>query len=425
MECLTLRENAERLNLECLCRAVAETDLTACLDRRRGLSGFGQMVLESRPHLFSRTPVFVTKDDADLMAELVRAIERVGRLPAWIAQALAGAPQAAQPDFGVRSVFMGYDFHIGAEGPRLIEINTNAGGAYLNQALLEVAEACCDESSASLLRFPRPERLDETFIEIFQNEHRLQKGDMPLSSLAIVDDDPSNQYLLPEFELAKVALEKVGIKAFIADPAELAWQDGRLWCQGTALDLVYNRLVDFSLDEPGHKALREAYMAGAVVVTPSPRTHALLADKRHLALLSDAQALREMGADFADGEIIARHVPKTVLVSPENAGELWASRKRWFFKPGSGHAGKAAYRGDKITKRAWEDVLAGASYVAQEVAPPSERGVMVDGVAARMKSDIRLYTYDGKLLLMAARLYQGQTTNFRTEGGGFAPVLVV
>jgi hypothetical protein len=27
--------------------------------------------------------------------------------------------------------------------------------------------------------------------------------------------------------------------------------------------------------------------------------------------------------------------------------------------------------------------------------------------------------------LTAARLYQGQTTNFRTPGGGFAPVYVV
>jgi len=38
---------------------------------------------------------------------------------------------------------------------------------------------------------------------------------------------------------------------------------------------------------------------------------------------------------------------------------------------------------------------------------------------------VRLYTYDGRLLLMAARLYQGQTTNFRTAGGGFAPIYVV
>jgi hypothetical protein len=29
------------------------------------------------------------------------------------------------------------------------------------------------------------------------------------------------------------------------------------------------------------------------------------------------------------------------------------------------------------------------------------------------------------MLLAAARLYQGQTTNMRTPGGGFAPVLVL
>ena len=41
-----------------------------------------------------------------------------------------------------------------------------------------------------------------------------------------------------------------------------------------------------------------------------------------------------------------------------------------------------------------------------------------------LKADLRNYTYDGKVLLRAARLYQGQTTNFRSPGGGFAPVFV-
>jgi hypothetical protein len=30
--------------------------------------------------------------------------------------------------------------------------------------------------------------------------------------------------------------------------------------------------------------------------------------------------------------------------------------------------------------------------------------------------------YDAAVQLITARLYQGQTTNFRTSGGGFAPV---
>ena len=36
--------------------------------------------------------------------------------------------------------------------------------------------------------------------------------------------------------------------------------------------------------------------------------------------------------------------------------------------------------------------------------------------------DLRDYVYDGQVQWIAARLYQGQTTNFRTPGGGFAPV---
>ena len=40
-----------------------------------------------------------------------------------------------------------------------------------------------------------------------------------------------------------------------------------------------------------------------------------------------------------------------------------------------------------------------------------------------LKLDVRNYVYDGQVQLLAARLYQGQTTNFRTPGGGFAPVI--
>ena len=45
--------------------------------------------------------------------------------------------------------------------------------------------------------------------------------------------------------------------------------------------------------------------------------------------------------------------------------------------------------------------------------------------AIDLKLDVRSYAYDGKTILLAARMYQGQTTNFRTSGGGFAPVYTV
>jgi hypothetical protein len=106
-------------------------------------------------------------------------------------------------------------------------------------------------------------------------------------------------------------------------------------------------------------------------------------------------------------------------VSAGAAEALWSERRRLFFKPATGYGSKAAYRGDKLTRRVWSEILAG-EYVAQALVEPGRRRVGSDVV---LKVDVRNYVYDGKVQLLAARLYQGQTTNFRTAGGGFAPVL--
>jgi len=63
-------------------------------------------------------------------------------------------------------------------------------------------------------------------------------------------------------------------------------------------------------------------------------------------------------------------------------------------------------------------------YVAQAVIPPPARRVRANGADTALSFDVRCYVYDGEIQLVAARLYRGQTTNFRTEGGGFAPVMV-
>ena len=57
--------------------------------------------------------------------------------------------------------------------------------------------------------------------------------------------------------------------------------------------------------------------------------------------------------------------------------------------------------------------------------PPSGRRLAVAGEAVDLKLDLRNYVYGDTVQLVAARLWQGQTTNFRTPGGGFAPVLEV
>ena len=190
---------------------------------------------------------------------------------------------------------------------------------------------------------------------------------------------------------------------------------------GERIDLVYNRLTDFALERDESAALREAWLAGAVALTPHPRAHALYADKRRLAWFSDAAVLRDLGVDAATSEWLAAQVPRTEWVDPARADDWWARRRELFFKPVAGFGSRATYRGDKLTRRVFQEILQGR-YVAQALVAPGERAVACDE-SAPLKFDLRAYAYDGRTQWLAARLYQGQTTNFRTPGGGFAPVI--
>jgi hypothetical protein len=408
---------AERLNRECFCTTLDVARLAGHL----ALNPLTKDVLSTHPRFFSETAVFISPRQMAQMRAIVKAVERVAHNPGYRAAVMADAPAIARMDTGTSGVFMGFDFHLGDDGPQLIEINTNAGGAFLNAALLSAQTSCCQAAEAIVPALQRS--LEDGFLDMFKSEWRSVRGSEALKTVAIVDERPEQQFLYPEFLIAKRFFELAGISTLIADPAELVFDDDGLRCRGQSIDLVYNRLTDFYLNDPGNAALRRAHEAGAVLLTPGPRQHALYADKRNLALLGDAVRLAQIGADAEDIRTLTAGIPPTQTVRPDNAELLWKERKSLFFKPAGGFGSRAAYRGDKLTTRVWEQIKAG-EYVAQRMIPPSERGISVDGAPTRLKVDIRAYAYAGEILLMAARLYQGQTTNFRTEGGGFAPVFV-
>lgn len=418
----TLPSAADRLNQTCFCITLDRDELCRALEREAGDPEFCTTFVRPRTNLFSNVPVFLPAEALAKMQRIVTAIEAASHLPSYRSAVLSWAPEIALRDHGPLGAFMGYDFHLDGDCPRLIEVNTNAGGAFLNALLANAQRACCAEIERGLAIGTAGD-FEDAVVRMFQEEWRRQRGDQRLTSIAIVDDRPEEQYLFPEFVLAKKVLQKAGVEVAIADAAELRYERARLWAGNNPIDFVYNRLVDFALDNPEHRALRAAYEDGAVVVTPNPHNHALLADKRNLTLLSDPATLSAWGlSPELSSEL--ESVPRTVLVTSENAELLWLSRKQKFFKPACGHGSKAVYRGDKVTRGVWAEIIKGG-YVAQEFTAPGERMIKLDGTPTARKIDVRLYTYDGRILLTAARLYQGQTTNFRTPGGGFAPVLAV
>jgi hypothetical protein len=381
-----------------------------------------RMMTEERPYLFADAPVFIPETSVKRQALIIAAVERVIAMPAYRERALAYAPETAHFVPKAQGVFFGYDFHVSADGPQLIEINSNAGGALLNVQLLRAQRR--DVADGATLKIAGNQALEQTFWSMFLAEWQLERGDAPLRTIAIVDSDPERQFLYPEFVLCRNLFMTHGIEAVICDPAELSYRDRTLQYRGKRIDLVYNRLTDFGLQETRHYHLRDAYLAGDAIVTPHPRAHALYADKRNLAILTDAATLTKIQVDDATQTLLLEGIAHTVTVRPEAAESLWTQRKRLFFKPAAGYGGKAAYRGDKLTRRVFEEILHG-DYVAQTLVQPSQRRLNLGDGTVELKLDLRNYAYRGEVQLLATRLYQGQTTNFRTPGGGFAPVVML
>jgi hypothetical protein len=369
------------------------------------------LVKQRCSYLFATVPVFISPTQLRKMYEVISAVEKVVALAGWKAKSDEIRPIA-------KGVFFGYDFHLDDQGVHLIEINTNAGGAFLNQILVD------SQRNADLPgKTAAVENLEASILAMFRNEWRLERGSAPIKTVAIVDQQPEDQYLYPEFLLAKKWIENAGIAVHIADPSTLQLREDGLHFGYEKIDMVYNRLTDFSLQK--FPVLRQAYLDGRVVLTPHPHAYERYADKRNLTRLSDVDGLRSLGVNEDDISVLYAGIPHTFAVQPDMEEQLWKERKQWFFKPGSGYGGKGAYNGAKVTRRVFGEILHG-DYVAQKLVQPGARAVYVDDAgAAALKYDVRCYVYEGQIQLVAARLYQGQTTNFRTPGGGFALVRVV
>jgi hypothetical protein len=365
-------------------------------------------------------PVFVASQNLAKMSTLIQTIDKVVQSSVWQQKVLANAPVVARCNPGNAGVLYGYDFHLHESGPQLIEINTNAGGALIVTGVLRAQSGCCAAAEAASPSC-QAEQAETAIIDSLLSDFAMVRGHRQPRLIAIVDKNPTEQYLYPEFQRFAELLRARDLPVEICDPAELlATRDG-LTLRGASVDLIYNRLTDFYFDDDELTVLRNAFVSGSVVVTPNPFHHALYADKRHLVLLSDPQILTELGVAPAQQRILLDAIPETRRVDSSHAEQLWQQRKQFFFKPATAYGGKGAYRGSKLTRNTYARLLQ-ENYVAQREIEPPLRRARVDGETTDLKVDVRCYVYRCAIQLTAARLWRGQTTNFRTPGGGFATV---
>jgi hypothetical protein len=245
-----------------------------------------------------------------------------------------------------------------------------------------------------------------------------------LARVAIADERPREQFLYPEFELFARLFEQSGIRAGICDTSELMRSAAGIELRGERVDLVYLRDTDFSLAAPRSAALRAAYLAREVAVTPAPREHHLLANKRRLEIFSCADALRRLGVPAGDADFLSRVVPETHTLGELGLERAWRERRDWVFKPCASFGSRAVYRGDKLTRRKLEEIARDPGFLVQRRVAPGVLEVETSEGARAMKFDVRAYAYRDEVLLLGARVYAGQVTNLRSPGGGFSAICV-
>ncbi|WP_373998357.1 hypothetical protein [Bdellovibrio bacteriovorus] len=309
-------------------------------------------------------------------------------------------------DPGNKSIMMSYDFHLDEnQNLKLIEVNTNAAFQVLGYEMyrmkghpLPIADFSPLEMGANI-----------------REELSLQ-GKSPSQNLkiAIIDEAPSEQRLYVEFLVYNELYKSFGWDSRIMDYREL-FQDFHP-------EFIYNRYTDFFLTAPTSQTLREKFLNREVCLSPNPFEYLLLADKQRMIDWMQPNFLENVGVDPKQAALIRQTVPFSYDLKSELSEQIWAERKKLFFKPKNAFGSKLSYKGSSISNKAFQDIL-GQDMIAQEFVPAPEMTFETPEGPQKFKFDLRCYAYQGRLQLVLARIYQGQVTNLRTPYGGFATVL--
>ncbi|MDQ6971915.1 MAG: hypothetical protein Q9M30_04635 [Mariprofundaceae bacterium] len=355
--------------------------------------------------LASEKPIALSAADFDRMHAFVQHMWSLKQSAAYAEGLRSALPSAAGIDPGAPGILMGYDFHLTDEGPKLIEINNNAGGLFMgeHQWLLQPDLPCWHEV---LVR-----RLCGMFPEHWRH-------------IAIMDEDITQQHMYPEMQAYAELLSMQGRKVVVLSPENLHLSEGGLHADGLyagdlRIDGIYNRHTDFYLESEALAHVRTAFERAWVQLNPHPRSYALLGDKGRMV---------DWWRDgFLEGILPAQEVafirsvvPETRRLADVDADKAWSERKQWVFKPAARHGGKGVLLGKAMSRKRYSEIDVGDT-VMQRYIPAST----VEHNGETFRLDIRLFTHGPQLIALAGRVWQGQMTNFRSEGSGWVPIEVL
>jgi hypothetical protein len=365
-------------------------------------------------NLISPVVVKIKADILDQAQKVISACFEVRNLSAY--QEYVKAQQSselAKFDPKNYSLFMSYDFHLSGGTLKLIEINTNAAFSLVAWELYRFKRAHLPSSIH--------DDFTQSLKDSFRDEISLALGQKNPAMVAIVDDEPEQQKMFIEFAMFEDLFRSWGWTSEVCDIKDLKIRDGFLTTSsGARCDFVYNRSTNFLFENLPD--LQNAYLSRKACVSPNPHEYVLLAEKNRLIDLGRPDLLKQFGLADTHIRSLEGHIPFMKDTKSMTADEVWQIRKKVFFKPKRAYAGKEVYKGAGITKRVFEQIMAG-DFVAQELIPPPTMNVKLpNGDEQEFKYDLRFYAYNDTIQMITARLYQGQVTNFKTPGSGFTAI---
>ncbi len=349
--------------------------------------------------LASRNPVGIRETDFLEMLRFARVVQSLQHNEDYVRQLEDRIPAAARLDPDWPSMLMGFDFHLTPQGPRLIEINNNAGGLFVGTS-----------SSGEDQWIPQPSHeelqgsLQQRLLDMFAPDwHRI----------AIMDENVREQFMFPEMQAYARLLNAHGRRCWLVSPEELELSGSEIRFRGERVDAIYNRHTDFYLESPALRHVRSAFLAGAVALNPYPRSYALVGDKRRMVDWW-REGWLEQCLPSKMVALVRRLTPETHRLDEVDKQWVWHHRKRFVFKPAARHGGKGVLLGRSMSRRRF-DMLDPHETIVQQYVPPSR--VEIEG--RLLKLDVRLFMHGTRLIALAGRVWLGQVTNFRVAGTGW------
>jgi hypothetical protein len=242
-----------------------------------------------------------------------------------------------------------------------------------------------------------------------------------------------------EHHLFREFFESKGYPALVCDPRHLVFEGGRLRHDGTAIDIVYKRLLvnEFLERRAQLHALYEAVRDRATVMV-NPFRCKPLHKKAIFAVLTDD----EMQGLFTEHErkAIAAHVPWTRRVREERTTRhghpidlveyVRQHRDDLVLKPNDEYGGKGVYIGWEASETEWEEALATAlrsSYVVQEKVHLQRETFPELAPELGLRDlivDLDPFVFQGEVEGFLTRLSGTSLANV-TSGGGQVPAFLV